>query len=98
MTTWRYDNNDDNDDSDEGADDHDIDEIKIGHELAFIRQKLRLGMPHYEIYRNGSLYCTVKKKFKLLTTEFEVEMADHRNGPNLELTGDWMAYDFLFKR
>lgn len=44
----------------------------LGSELAYIRQKSRLGMPHYEIYRNGQLVLTVKQKFKLIGAEFKV--------------------------
>lgn len=48
-------------------------DTRTGYELIYIRQILRLGMPHFEIYRLGKLYCTVKKRFSILTNEFDVQ-------------------------
>jgi len=65
--------------------------------LASIHQVIRLGMPHYEIFRMGQLFAVVKKKFTLLSNKFEIDFQNPQNG-NIHVEGDFMAYNFQFTR
>jgi len=69
-----------------------------GNQVAYIHQKLRLGMPHFELYRSGKHYATIKKQFSLLESKFEVDMVNPQNGQDLSIRGDWYGYDFEIYR
>jgi uncharacterized protein YxjI len=65
-----------------------------GNELAFIRQKLLAWGPTYEIYRNGTLYATIKKEiFTFFHCRFSVDVP----GPDdLEAEGDFLDHEYSF--
>ncbi len=67
-----------------------------GNELAFIRQKLLAWGPTYEIYRNGTLYATIKKEiFTFFHCRFSVDVP----GPDdLEAEGDFLDHEYSFTR
>ena len=67
-----------------------------GTELAFISQKLFSWGPTYEIYRNGNLQATVKKKlFTLFRCVFTVDVP----GPNDPFAeGDFFDHEYTFSR
>lgn len=68
----------------------------MGHELAFIQQKLLTWGPTYEIYRDGRLYAVVKKQlFTLFKHIFTVDVP----GPDdLVAEGDFMGLEYIFSR
>jgi len=66
-------------------------------ELAYISQAGIL-LPEYKIYRLGQLYATVFREFSFAKYKFEIEMADPSLGRNIQVHGDWRAYDFYFKK
>jgi len=72
-------------------------DVFTGMELARIHQVIRLGMPHYEIFRMGVLHAVVKKKFTLLSNKFEIEMHNKSSG-DIHVDGDFIAYQFRFSR
>jgi uncharacterized protein YxjI len=67
-----------------------------GNELAFIRQKLLAWGPTYEIYRNGTLYATIKKEiFTFFHCRFSVDVP----GPDdLEAEGNFLDHEYTFTR
>jgi len=67
-------------------------------ELAHVHEKIRLGMPHFEIYRSGVLYATIKQRFSLTEYKFEIDMATPMNGQDLMVKGDWFGLEFDFWR
>jgi len=68
-----------------------------GLELASIHQVIRLGMPHYEIFRMGQLFAVIKKKFTLLSNKFEIDFQNPQNG-HIHVEGDFIGYNFQFTR
>jgi len=72
-------------------------DIFNGVELARIHQVIRLGMPHYEIFRMGVLHAVIKKKFTLVSNQFEIEM-HNKSGGDIQVNGDFIAYQFQFSR
>jgi uncharacterized protein YxjI len=66
-----------------------------GWELATIHPEMRIGMPHFKIFRNGVHTATIKQKFHLLKSEFEIDMVD---GNVVKVHGDWSGYQFTFDR
>jgi len=66
-----------------------------GWELANIQPEFRLGMPHFKIHRNGIHVATIKQKFHIMKSEFEIDMI---NGDIMKVHGDWTGYSFTFDR
>jgi len=65
---------------------------------AFLGQfalQVRLGLPHYKIKILGKYYATMKMRFSLGRQKFKIELA---NGGVIQIKGDWLAYDFTFKK
>ena len=71
-------------------------EDMAGNELAYIRQKLIAFRPTYEIYRNDTLFATVKQQlFTFLRHRFIVDVP----GPDdLEASGDFLDHEYTFER
>lgn len=59
----------------------------MGHTVAYIEQRLLHFMPHYDIYINGELTCSIAKKFKLFANDYELS-----NGYTIK--GNFMALNF----
>jgi len=68
-----------------------------GLELARIHQVIRLGMPHYEIFRMGQLFAVIKKNFTLFSNKFEIDFQNPQNG-HIHVEGDFIGYNFQFTR
>ena len=43
-----------------------------GNQIAYIEQRILHLMPHYDIYINGELKCSIAKKFKLFKNDYEL--------------------------
>lgn len=67
-----------------------------GRELAFIRQRILSLRKSYEIHRNGQLAAVVSKDlFTFLRCHFTVDVP----GPDdLEATGSFLDYEYIFRR
>jgi len=72
-------------------------DVRNGHEYAHISQNLRIGMPHFEILKEGRHFATIKQRFQLLSHKFEIEIVGSHS-QDLTVKGDWSAYDFQFFR
>ena len=59
----------------------------FGNQIAYIEQKIFHFMPHYDIYLNGELTCSIEKKFKLFANNYELS-----NG--FSIKGNFMGLDF----
>ena len=67
-----------------------------GTELAVIRQKLLAWGPTYELYRDGDLYATIKKKlFTFFNCRFMVDVPGPRD---LEAEGGLADHEYVFRR
>ena len=64
--------------------------------IARIKQKLRLGMPHFRILIDDICACIVKQRFTFLKPHFDILIKDNKFGSPIELKGDWIAYEFMF--
>jgi uncharacterized protein YxjI len=81
-------------------------DIRTGQELAYIAQVIRIGMPHYEVYRNGMLVATIRDRFTIGDSKFDVELhniphseSHHRHHhKDMVVTGDWYSYEYVFRR
>ena len=67
-----------------------------GEEVAYIRQKVFSWGPTYEIYRGGQLFAVVKKK--LFTFFKHVFTVDVPGPDDLEAVGDFLDYEYEFRR
>ncbi|WP_164470844.1 LURP-one-related/scramblase family protein [Vaginisenegalia massiliensis] len=63
-------------------------DAKTGQELAFIKQRLATLMPKMELYRDGQLIATIKKKFTLLKHRYEIEQIGWR------IEGDFFGHNY----
>ena len=59
----------------------------MGNTIAYIEQRILHFMPHYDIYINGELTCSIAKKFKLFANNYELS-----NGYTIK--GNFMALNF----
>ncbi len=66
-----------------------------GNQLAFIKQKLIAFMPRYQIYKGGSLFAEVQKKFTWFKKKFELDVP----GPNdYVINGSFWDHEYTFTR
>uniref|UniRef100_A0A915CT37 Uncharacterized protein n=1 Tax=Ditylenchus dipsaci TaxID=166011 RepID=A0A915CT37_9BILA len=69
-------------------------DVRTGEEIAYIQQRIHLGMPKFTIFVRGAEYGVVHQKFTFLTKKFSIDTV---NGP-LSVSGDWTAHSFVFNR
>ena len=60
------------------------------YEICYIEQQLFKFMPQYNIYINGEMIATVKKKFALFKNDFEI-LSDNAN---YYVEGEFFAHEF----
>ena len=69
-------------------------DLRTGIQIAYIKEKLKLGMPKFGIWGGGVEVGTVSQKFTLLNPKFTVQA----NTGSITITGDWTAHSFAFQR
>lgn len=69
-------------------------DLRTGLQIAYIKEKLKLGMPKFGIWSGGMEVGTVAQKFTLITPKFTVQTPTGA----ITITGDWTAHAFTFQR
>lgn len=67
-----------------------------GNEILFLKQRLMVWSPTYEIYKGERLYATIKKEpFTFFNCRFNIDMAD---SDSIEIDGDILDHEYTFTR
>jgi uncharacterized protein YxjI len=69
-------------------------DLRTGLQIAYIKEKLKLGMPKFGIWTGGTEIATVTQKFTLLSPKFIVQSLSGA----ISISGDWTAHSFTFQR
>lgn len=67
-------------------------DLRTGAQVAYIKQKLKLGMPQYNLYIGGLKFASFKQQFSLTMSKLKIDAKDGV----IHAKGDWKAYDFQF--
>jgi uncharacterized protein YxjI len=70
-------------------------DARSGGLVGSFNQQIKLGMPHFKVKIMGKYYATMKMRFTLGKPKFKIELA---NGELIQIKGDWIGYDFTFRR
>jgi len=64
-------------------------------EICYIVQEFRMGFPHFDIFRGGMLYATIRFKGNRMQPEFEVDLRHpYFYGQEIKFRGDFLAYNW----
>ena len=69
-------------------------DLRTGLQIAYIKEKLKLGMPKFGVWVGGNEIATVSQKFTLLAPKFIVQSLSGA----ISISGDWTAHSFTFQR
>jgi len=68
----------------------------VGNTLCNIVPDISFGLPHFHIYRSGSLYATLKQDWNRHEKKFELH--NKQTGEHVKVYGDWFGQTFEFQR
>lgn len=69
-------------------------DLRTGIQIAYIREKLKLGMPKFSIYQGSSETGTISQKLTLINPKFTVQSLSG----TITIHGNWTAHSFTFSR
>jgi uncharacterized protein YxjI len=68
----------------------------MAHQLAYIEQEVRVGLPHFNIFVRGQKYAKLKKEFTVFKKLFHLDSSV--SGEHIKIHGDWFSMTFRFER